>query len=275
AIVGTPSYMPPEQARAEKALTVAADVYALGAILYELLTGRPPFRAETPLDTLLQVLEQEPEPPRQVNPAIARDLEAVCLKCLRKDPAGRYASAGELADELEKWLAGETVSAKPPTPAERFARWGRRNPVQLALAVALLIGVMVLVLFSSFVEGAGTGMKFGVFATLFFAYMMLLGRSQATALEKRLRRERPVAAVETTTAVRGLAPLAGAARRGDLLRALGRGARNGAFLGAGAATSLMVLPWAAVAVVYGQGARARMDLGPAVVASVVVVAVLA
>jgi len=139
AIVGTPSYMPPEQARAEKALTVAADVYSLGAILYEMLTGRPPFRAATPLHTLLQVLEQELEPPRQVHPGIARDLETVCLKCLAKKPAARYRTAAELADELEHWLAGETVRACPPTRGERLARWGKRNPVALAFAVVLLI----------------------------------------------------------------------------------------------------------------------------------------
>jgi WD40 repeat protein/tRNA A-37 threonylcarbamoyl transferase component Bud32 len=139
AIVGTPAYMPPEQARAEKQLTVAGDVYSLGAILFELLTGRPPFRAATPLDTLMQVVEREPERPRALNPRIPRDLETVCLKCLEKDPGRRYGSAEALAEDLERWLNGEPVQARNASAWERGVKWARRRP-----ALAALVGVILL-----------------------------------------------------------------------------------------------------------------------------------
>jgi DNA-binding beta-propeller fold protein YncE len=141
AILGTPSYMAPEQAGGKKhEITRAVDVYALGAILYELLTGRPPFRADTPLGTLLLVVGEEATPPREVCPAVPRELEAICLKCLQKKPAGRYATAEALADDLQKFLNGEPVSALSATVSEQAWRRLRKRPL-IGTVIVLTAGV--------------------------------------------------------------------------------------------------------------------------------------
>jgi eukaryotic-like serine/threonine-protein kinase len=146
-IMGTPSYMPPEQAQGRSDIGVPADVYSLGAVLYCLVTGRPPFQAAGAMDTLMQVLEREPVPPRQLNPSVPRDLETICLKCLEKDPARRYASAEALAADLRSYMAGLPISARPVGPAERAWRWCGRNPLPAttgALAAAALVAAFSL-----------------------------------------------------------------------------------------------------------------------------------
>lgn len=146
AVMGTPSYMAPEQARGEvEQVGVLADVYALGAILYETLTGHPPFRSATTVETLLQVIQQEPVPPRALQPKTPRDLETICLKCLHKDPAQRYASAEELAEELSRFQQGLQIVARPAGVLVRTWKWSRRHPTAVALLATIVLGLLTLV----------------------------------------------------------------------------------------------------------------------------------
>lgn len=140
-IMGTPSYMAPEQGRGEKQIGHLADVYALGSMLYELITGRPPFLAATALKTLMRLLNEEPVPPSRVQPGVSRDLETICMKCLQKDPARRYETAGVLAEDLRRFQNGEAILARRVSRAERAWRWCKRNPRMTALsgAVAVLL----------------------------------------------------------------------------------------------------------------------------------------
>jgi tetratricopeptide (TPR) repeat protein len=146
-ILGTPSYMAPEQAEGKsRSVGPPADIHALGAILYEMLTGRPPFLGENVVETMNQVRTMDPVPPTHIQPKTPRDLETVCLKCLQKEMHKRYASAGDLADDLKRFLDGEPIAARPVPVWEKGWKWAKRRPAQAALIAvcgAVLIGAAV------------------------------------------------------------------------------------------------------------------------------------
>ncbi len=146
AVLGTPNYMAPEQAAgASRKLTVATDVYGLGAIFYRMLAGHAPFHGDTALETMRKVASDEPSPPSFRNPGLDSDLEIICLKCLDKDPTRRYSSALLLAEDLERWRKGEPIIARPPTPLLRLQKWVRRRPALAALILVTLLGALVFV----------------------------------------------------------------------------------------------------------------------------------
>lgn len=142
-VLGTPSYMPPEQAAGRiEEIGPVSDVYSLGAVLYCLLTGRPPFQSANVVETIRQVLEREPASPRTLNPAIDRDLQTICLKCLEKNPEDRFASAREFAEELQRYLRGEPIRSRPIGPVTRSWRWCKRKPVVAGFGLAIVLAIV-------------------------------------------------------------------------------------------------------------------------------------
>jgi serine/threonine protein kinase len=149
AVLGTPSYMAPEQAGQSKHIGPAADVYALGAILYELLTGQPPFQGATSVDIIMQVVSDDPVAPRLLRPSVPADLEAICLKCLHKDPSKRYPSARALAKDLRRFVEDEPVRARRSRPWDLALKWARDNPT-IAILVAVIVVLFLVGLFQAF-----------------------------------------------------------------------------------------------------------------------------
>ncbi|MGH7134547.1 MAG: serine/threonine-protein kinase [Pirellulales bacterium] len=193
---GTPSYMAPEQAAGKtNQVTPACDIYSLGAVFYELLTGRPPFQAETAIELLIQVLEREPPAPRQLDRSIPRTLSLICLKCLEKDPANRYASAGALADDLERYLKGDVVEVSAGNPWSRLSRWTRREPALVWRLVVFLLFYLVEV-FNYYVLGRW-GASFHYWVTAVLAVWVAL----SFVFQRLMRREAWQVAIPAAWAV--------------------------------------------------------------------------
>jgi serine/threonine protein kinase len=198
AVMGTPSYMAPEQAAGKvKELGPATDIYGLGAVLYECLTGRPPFHAETPVDTVLQVMENDPVPPRLLNPNVDPDLETICLKCLEKEPRCRYASAEELADDLDRYLNGESIKARSFNLLARISRTLDRSrqdvafhawsTMILAFAGVVLVGhllVFTLMLLDE-PRALRSGVRVGLFVVIGLVFLRSRGRRLPTTPAER------------------------------------------------------------------------------------------
>ena len=143
-VMGTPAYMSPEQARGgTRDVTTAADIYSLGAILYELITGTPPYSAPTPPEVLRKVIDEEPATPNRLRKRVPRDLETICMKCLEKQPNRRYASAAELAQDLRRYLTGDNILARPISTGERIGRWCKKNPLSAALIGAVVTACLL------------------------------------------------------------------------------------------------------------------------------------
>jgi len=145
AVLGTPSYMSPEQAQSTESVTTAADIYALGAIMYDLLTGQPPHKGATAFETVMSVRNNTPPTPRKLNPQVDSELELICLKCIERNPDDRYSSAVALSDDLDNWLAGDAISVKHPSFRAATAQWMKQNRKFAYSVFAMLIGLVLIV----------------------------------------------------------------------------------------------------------------------------------